>query len=1132
MKRLVLLPASLLALAAAIAPLHAGTRYWDPSGSATPGGGSGTWWPTDLAGSFAGTTVWVTAAGSTVRFAWTNANGDDAYFTGAAGTVINRASAGQIALARAMWVQSDGYIFTTASSGAYVTNTSGTINVAASCTAHVVGANFGFSVTTSPRVLVKSSAGTLSFEPGAYTGYRLYADKVKILAGTYVISGSTSGNDNNAGFPAAPSSLTADWFSIGGGGTFTFSSTTAATLSSTNEGFTIASGGGAINVASTGGLTLPGAVTLTGNFTKSGTGTLTLNGAGSGTGTVSISTGTLKLGVAAAVSTSSSQISVAAGGTLDVSSLTPYIFSTNTTLAASGTGTTVGTTAAAIKGASGYAVNLGSNPITLTYDSAHPALFISQGALVLNKNPFTVNTTNSSGLANGTYTIIQQASGTITNTTPFTVTGTAIGSGSVGSISVTNGTNVNLIVSASSGTGTTTTLTRTAGSSPSTYGNTLTFQAVVSPDPGASTITFKTNGTAFGTSTTSGGTAALTISNLRYSGGSAWTVTAEFAGNGSYTASSGTLSGGQQVNQTNLTVTAAACTKTYDGTTSATGTPTITAGSIQTGDTAPTWTETYDTRNVGTGKTLTPAGVVNDGNGGNNYHYTYATTTGTINKTSLTVTAVTCTKTYDGTTSATGTPTITAGSIQTGDTAPTWTQTYNNDNAGTGKTLTPAGVVSDGNSGNNYSYTYATVTTGVINKTNLTVTAVACTKTYDGTTSATGTPTITAGSIQTGDTAPTWTQTYNNDNAGTGKTLTPAGVVSDGNGGNNYNYTYATVATGVINKTNLTVTAVACTKTYDGTTSATGTPTITAGSIQTGDTAPTWTQTYNNDNAGTGKTLTPAGVVSDGNSGANYAYTYATLTTGVINKTNLTVTAAACTKTYDGTTSATGTPTITAGTIQTGDTVPTWTETYDTKNVGTGKTLTPAGVVSDGNGGANYAYTYATLTTGVINKTNLTVTAAANTKTYDGGISAAAAPTVTSGSVQTGDTAAFTETYDTRNAGTGKTLTPAGVVSDGNGGANYAYTYATVTTGAINKTGLTVTAAASTKTYDGTTSATGTPTITAGAIQTGDTAPAWTETYDTRNVGTGKTLTPAGVVSDGNGGANYAVTRMRRRPRA
>ena len=52
-----------------------------------------------------------------------------------------------------------------------------------------------------------------------------------------------------------------------------------------------------------------------------------------------------------------------------------------------------------------------------------------------------------------------------------------------------------------------------------------------------------------------------------------------------------------------------------------------------------------------------------------------------------------------------------------------------------------------------------------------------------------------------------------------------------------------------------------------------------------------------------------------------------------------------------------------------------------------------------------------------------------------------------------GDTAAFTETFDTRNAGTGKTLTPAGSVNDGNGGNNYAVTFVTNTTGQITAAG-------------------------------------------------------------------------------
>ena len=98
----------------------------------------------------------------------------------------------------------------------------------------------------------------------------------------------------------------------------------------------------------------------------------------------------------------------------------------------------------------------------------------------------------------------------------------------------------------------------------------------------------------------------------------------------------------------------------------------------------------------------------------------------------------------------------------------------------------------------------------------------------------------------------------------------------------------------------------------------------------------------------------------DGNSGLNYSYTYTAVATGVIAQTNLTVTAAANTKSYDGTTSAAAAPTITAGSIQAGDTAPAWTETYASANAGTGKTLTPAALmVSDGNGGANYSYTYA-----------------------------------------------------------------------------------------------------------------------------------------------------------------------------
>ena len=88
----------------------------------------------------------------------------------------------------------------------------------------------------------------------------------------------------------------------------------------------------------------------------------------------------------------------------------------------------------------------------------------------------------------------------------------------------------------------------------------------------------------------------------------------------------------------------------------------------------------------------------------------------------------------------------------------------------------------------------------------------------------------------------------------------------------------------------------------------------------------------------------------------------------------------------------------------------------------------------------------------------LTITAAPNNKTYDGTTSAAATPTITSGSLIAGDTAAFTETFDTQNAGSSKMLSVAGSVNDGNGGSNYAVSTVDDLTGVINQAVLTITA--------------------------------------------------------------------------
>ena len=104
------------------------------------------------------------------------------------------------------------------------------------------------------------------------------------------------------------------------------------------------------------------------------------------------------------------------------------------------------------------------------------------------------------------------------------------------------------------------------------------------------------------------------------------------------------------------------------------------------------------------------------------------------------------------------------------------------------------------------------------------------------------------------------------------------------------------------------------------------------------------------------------------------------------------------------------------------------------------------------------------------------------------------------------DSAAFTQSFDTKDVGTNKTLTPAGLVNDGFGGNDYAYTFAPVTSGTITALAITVTAVADTKTYDGTISSTKTPTLSL-TLPLGDSA-AFAQSFDTKDVGTGKTLTP------------------------
>jgi O-glycosyl hydrolase len=169
-------------------------------------------------------------------------------------------------------------------------------------------------------------------------------------------------------------------------------------------------------------------------------------------------------------------------------------------------------------------------------------------------------------------------------------------------------------------------------------------------------------------------------------------------------------------------------------------------------------------------------------------------------------------------------------------------------------------------------------------------------------------------------------------------------------------------------------------------------------------------------------------------------------------------------RSYDGTINASlGSGNYTLSGVVSGDTVTLNNPaigTYDTKNAGAGKTVTVTGLSISGASAANYSLSSTSVSgaVGTISQTNITATATANSKIYDASIVAAAVPIITAGAVQAGDSANFSETYASRNAGANIVLTPAGIVNDGNGGNNYTYTFIASTNGIISAATLSYTA--------------------------------------------------------------------------
>ncbi|WP_251753779.1 MBG domain-containing protein [Pleomorphomonas sp. JP5] len=599
-----------------------------------------------------------------------------------------------------------------------------------------------------------------------------------------------------------------------------------------------------------------------------------------------------------------------------------------------------------------------------------------------------------------------------------------------------------------------------------------------------------------------GETASVLGGTLSYVGTSqgvvnagSYTLTASGLTSGNYDISY--VAGSLTVNKAALTITANSASKTYDGLAYSGGNGVTYAGLVN-GETASVLGGTlfYDGTSQGAvnagSYTLNASGLTSG-----NYDISYVTGALTVNKASLTVTANSASKTYDGLAYSGGNGVTYAGLVN-GETASVLGGTLSYDGTADGAinagsyTLTASGLTSG-----NYDISYVAGSL-TVNKAALTITANSASKTYDGLAYSGGNGVTYAGLVN-GETASVLGGTLFYDGTSQGAvnagsyTLTASGLTSG-----NYDISYVAGAL-TVNKASLTVTANSASKTYDGLAYSGGNGVTYAGLVN-GETASVLGGTLSYDGTSQGAvnagsyTLTASGLTS-GNYDISYVAGALTINPAAL---TLVIKPAAVSKTY-GQLAALSAYSV-LGTLQGGDAIGSVTLSSAgaaaTANVGS-YDITASNAVFSSGSASNYTITYQTLSNG------LTVTPAVLTasltglvaKTYDGTASATLGSgnyTLSSLTVA-GDlvslVAPTSGSYDSADAGTGKTVSVSGLTLSGASAGNYILASDSIsgTIGTVNKAALTITANSASKTYDGLTYSGGNGVTYAGLVN-GETA--------------------------------------------
>jgi len=545
------------------------------------------------------------------------------------------------------------------------------------------------------------------------------------------------------------------------------------------------------------------------------------------------------------------------------------------------------------------------------------------------------------------------------------------------------------------------------------------------------------------------------------------------------------------------TLTASAITvanKVYDGTTVATFSGGVLSGRVGSDNVNLTSvTAVFADKNAANGKTVTISGGSLTGVDAANYQLqSQLATTATANITPLGISAIGITaqdKVYDR--SATATITTTAASLRgvlSGDVVTLDVSgaagTFANKNVGVARPVIISGLALTGTDFANYTVSDASNATASITPVGVTLSGYsAANRAYDGSRTA-WVSGGTASGMLPGDSVNSslLSGLFDNKNVGTGKTVTIIGSTLGGADGANYVVTGANTLTANVTPKDLTVSTVTvANKVYDGTLVATTSGGTLSGVVPGDSVSMTAiSAAFADKSVGMGKTVNLSGGTLSGLDVGNYTLVGTVPTTSSANITPLAITTTGITaqdRVYDrSTTAVLNTSTAALHGAITGDTVTLVTSnalgSFADKNAGTAKSVAVSGLQLSGADAVNYSLSDASNATATISALGVSITGAtAANKVYDGNRNATISGASAAG-VLSGDTVSVNSligVFDTKNVGTGKSVSLSGVGLGGADGANYVITSAnTVTANITPRTLVASSVTALSKVYDGT----------------------------------------------------------------